>query len=116
MATYGTVNVWGTVYTLYRFPGSTFRDELNRLANGGASYPPLTSYMDENGAANKWAGITDIRNYRDIGYTLNVKYNAGRAHPDFKDVNGVCNELAGLNTSDPSKWIEGVAALRLIAS
>jgi hypothetical protein len=35
--------------------GSSFVDELNRLANGG-TYPVLTSYLAAVGAANEWAG------------------------------------------------------------
>ena len=42
----------------YGFAGSTLVDELNRLANGGASYPARTAYQDAQGAANKWAGTT----------------------------------------------------------
>ena len=57
MATYGTAVYNDTTYTLYGFPGSTVRDELNRLANGG-NYPELTVYKDEQGAANAWAGTT----------------------------------------------------------
>ena len=116
MATYGTVVYNGTPYTLYGFPGSTMRDELNRLANGGASYPPLTSYLDEQAAANKWAGVTDPKQYLATSFTLNRKYNTGRQHPDFKDLNGVCSDLAGLSTTDPKQWVEAVAALRIIPS
>jgi hypothetical protein len=36
--------------------GSTFADELNRLANGG-TYPVPTSYKSEQGAANAWAQV-----------------------------------------------------------
>ena len=37
--------------------GSTLCAELNRLANGG-TYPVRTAFLDEQGAANKWAGTT----------------------------------------------------------
>ena len=56
MTTYGTATYNGTTYTLYGFPGSTLRDELNRLANGG-EYPPLTEYKDVDGASVEWAAI-----------------------------------------------------------
>ncbi len=35
--------------------GSTLCAELNRLANGG-TYPLRTAFLDEQGAANAWAG------------------------------------------------------------
>jgi hypothetical protein len=47
MTTYGTAVYNGTTYTPYGFPGSTLRDELNRLANGG-EYPDRLVYKDEN--------------------------------------------------------------------
>jgi hypothetical protein len=112
--TYGTINIYGTNYTLYGKPGSTERDELNRLANGG-TYPTVDKYIDEQAAANIWAGIHTDTSYLATSYALNLKYNSSRKHTDFKDYNGICNELAGLGT-DPSKWVEGVTALRLIAS
>jgi len=55
MTTYGTATYNGTSYTLYGRPGSTLRDELNRLANGG-EYPAYTEYLDEDGAVNNWVG------------------------------------------------------------
>jgi hypothetical protein len=36
--------------------GSTFADELNRLANGG-TYPTPDAYQSEQGAANNYAEI-----------------------------------------------------------
>jgi hypothetical protein len=56
MTTYGTAIYNDTTYTLYGRPGSTLRDEINRLANGG-EYPALTSYLDEDGASVDWAAI-----------------------------------------------------------
>jgi hypothetical protein len=56
MSTYGTAVYNGTTYTLYGRPGSTVRDEINRLANGG-EYPAYTSYLDEDGASVDWAAI-----------------------------------------------------------
>ena len=39
----------------YGVDGSTLNDELNRLANGGATYPSYTNYRDQAGAAQAWA-------------------------------------------------------------
>ena len=74
-------------------PGTTLRDELNRLANGG-TYPPLTSYLGEKGAANKWAAVT--------GYELQGALNrkAGKTDPStFLDIQAVCSLLAGTPTT-----------------
>jgi hypothetical protein len=109
MATYGTALYNGTTYTLYGFPGSTVRDELNRLANGG-NYPALTAYLDEQGAANKWAGTTGLG----IIAALNYKISATRQPPAYKERNAVANELAGI--TDQAKYLEIVTALRTIAS
>ena len=56
MTTYGTAIYNGTSYTLYGRPGSTVRDEINRLANGG-EYPAYTSYLDEDGGSVDWAAL-----------------------------------------------------------
>ena len=39
--------------------GSTLTAELNRLANGG-TYPAITAYLDDQGAANVWAGTSGL--------------------------------------------------------
>ena len=109
MATYGTAVYNGTSYTLYGFPGSTLRDELNRLANGG-NYPALTAYLDEQGAANKWAGTTG----KAIIGALNYKVSSTRQPTAYKERNAVASELAGI--TDPAKYLEIVTALRTIAS
>jgi hypothetical protein len=70
--------------------GSTLCAELNRLANGG-TYPAMTEFLDDQGAANKWAGTTG----KAIIGALNYKVSAARQPSAFKDLNGVCNELAG---------------------
>lgn len=62
--------------------------ELNRLANGG-TYPNPKSYLDEAGAANKYAGTTGLEA---IG-ALNKK--AGNSGTNWKDLQGVANQLAG---------------------
>jgi hypothetical protein len=90
----------------YGRAGSTLRDELNRLANGGASYPAKTAYLDEQGAASKWAGLTTPMALQGA---LNYKY--GTTDPQlYKGVNGICNLLAG------TTGLEAVTALREVAS
>jgi hypothetical protein len=111
MTTYGTAVYNGTTYTLYGFPGSTLRDELNRLANGG-EYPSLLAYKDETGAANEWCGTEP-----GLGMTaaLNFKADSTRPPVDYKANNAVANELAGM-TFSPNQYVEIVTALRTIAS
>ena len=110
MTTYGTATYNGTSYTLYGRPGSTLRDELNRLANGG-EYPAYTSYQDEDGAVNVWAGTPSGT---PLSSALNLKASASRKYPNYKGNNAVASELAGI--TDPAKYLEIVTALRLIAS
>ncbi len=69
--------------------GTTLCDELNRLANGG-TYPAMTAYLDEQGAANKWAGT--------MGLATVGALNAKQGITDKKlylDLWGICNRLAG---------------------
>ena len=105
---YGTATYNGTTYTLYGFPGSTLRDELNRLANGG-TYPSLASYVDIQGA-NDWAGTSGLG----LVAALNYKVSSTRPPTEYKEQNAVANELAGI--TDPAKYLEIVTALRIIAS
>ena len=70
--------------------GSTLCAELNRLANGG-TYPALTAFLDEQGAANKWASTSGLG----IVGALNIKASSSRQPNNFKGLNAVCNELAG---------------------
>jgi hypothetical protein len=88
----------------YGFAGSTLRDELNRLANGG-TYPARTAYLAEQGAANKWAGTSGVG----LVGALNIKN--GTTNPAlYKGLNAVCNALAG------TTGLEAVTALREVAS
>ena len=96
---------------MYGRPGSSLRDELNRLKNGG-EYPPYTEYTDEDGAVNDWVG-TPVGT--PLISALNKKADPNRAYPAYKERNAVANEIAGI-TSDPSKYVEIVTALRTIAS
>ena len=90
----------------YGFAGSTLVDELNRLANGGATYPNRNVYLEEAGAANAWAGTTGL----ELLGALNQKAQAGRSPKDYKGLNAVCNELAG------TTGLEAIPALREVAS
>jgi hypothetical protein len=66
--------------------GSSLTAELNRLAG----ITNVANYLDEQGAANKWAGTTGLAT---VG-ALNIKVSASRTRDKFKDIDGVCNELA----------------------
>ncbi len=67
--------------------GSSLTQELNRLAG----ITNVAQYLDEQGAANRWAGTTGLAT---VG-ALNIKAEAGRTRDKFKDIDGICNELAG---------------------
>lgn len=83
--------------------GSTFVDELNRLANGG-TYPIEYAYLAEQGAANKYAGTNGLG----VLAALNLKVNPTRRPDQYKGLNAVCNELAG------TTGLEAIPALRSI--
>jgi hypothetical protein len=83
--------------------GSTFADELNRLANGG-TYPALTAYKSEQGAANAYASTSGLG----VIAALNIKAAANRQPNNYKMMNAICNELAG------TTGLSAVVALRSI--
>lgn len=83
--------------------GSTFVDELNRLANNG-TYPDPTAYLEEQGAANVYASTSGLG----VLAALNLKADAARQPDDYKGLNDVCNELAG------TTGLEAIPALRSI--
>jgi hypothetical protein len=83
--------------------GSSLADELNRLANGG-TYPVMTAYESEQGAANAWAGTDGLG----LIAALNYKASSTRQPTNYKDFNAICNELAG------TTGLSGVVALRSI--
>lgn len=83
--------------------GSTLQAELNRLANNG-TYPAITAYLDEKGAANKYANTTGL----EVIGALNLKASPTRRPDQYKALNAVCNELAGTTGQ------EAVVALRSI--
>ena len=113
MATYGTAVYNGTTYTLYGFPGSSIRDEVNRLANGG-TYPSPAVYLDVQGAVNKWTGAPVGTG---VIASLNYKVSATRQPRDYREMNSVLAEISGIGTiGSPSTYVEAVTALRTIAS
>ena len=67
--------------------GSSLTAELNRLAG----ITDITKFLDEQGAANVYAGTTG----KAIIGALNYKVSSSRSPNAFKDLDGVCNELAG---------------------
>ena len=83
--------------------GSTFADELNRLANAG-TYPTPDAYQSEQGAANNYAETTGLG----IIAALNIKADANRQPNNYKMINAICNELAG------TTGLSAVVALRSI--
>lgn len=108
MTVYGTATYNGNSYTLYGRPGSTLRDELNRLKNGG-EYPSYTEYLDEDGAVNDWVGTPPGT---PLVSALNLKADPNRVYPDYKGRNAVACEIAGIT----GPYVEIVTALRTIAS
>jgi hypothetical protein len=76
-------------------PGSTLVAELNRLANGG-TYPPITAYLDEAGAARAWAAQRGVTLYHtDTVGVLNDIAGIPDGSKSRLDYTGVCNYLAG---------------------
>lgn len=71
-----------------------FLAELNRLANGGVTYRQPQDIVDENLAANQWAGTADMSM---VG-ALNIK--AGNAAGNYRALLGVLNQLAGTSNLD----------------
>ena len=67
--------------------GSSLAAELNRLAG----ITDVSKYLDEQGAANRWASTTGLST---VG-ALNIKASSSRTRDKFKDIDGICNELAG---------------------
>ena len=95
----------------YGFAGSTLNDELNRLANGGATYPTLVNYRDQAGAAQAWAkakGKT-LGKVTDLVGVLNI-IGGITNRTNMLDVAGICNKIAGTTGLEPA------AALRQVAN
>ena len=91
-------------------PGSTLVAELNRLANGG-TYPPITSYLDEAGAARAWAAARGVTTqHTDTVGVLNDI--AGLTTPVWQrlDYNGVCNYIAGTTGLTANAALQGLTS------
>lgn len=95
----------------YGFDGSTLNDELNRLANGGATYPPRSDYADQAKAAQNWAAVkaVSLGDVTDLVGVLN--YIGGiTLRTQMLDLAGICNYIAG------TQYLEPAAALREVAN
>jgi len=91
-------------------PGSTLVAELNRLANGG-TYPPITDYLDEAGAARAWAAARGVTTqHTDTVGVLNDI--AGLTTPVWQhlDYNGVCNYIAGTTGLTANAALQGLTS------
>jgi hypothetical protein len=84
--------------------GRGFSAELNRLANGG-TYPVPTAFKGDLAAANTWAGSTA----RDLIGALNYKASSSRQPSAYKDLNGICNELAGTTDKEATEALRSLA-------
>ena len=91
-------------------PNSTLIAELNRLANGG-TYPPITSYLDEAGAARKWATARGVTIYHtDTVGVLNDIAGIPDGSNDRLDYNGVCNYIAGTTGLTANAALQGLTS------
>ncbi len=92
-------------------PNSTLNQELNRLANGGATYRSPSQMVDMALAARQWAAARAVTTYHTdtVGVLNDIAGITGPAknHLDFS---GVCNYIAG------TTGLAAAAALREIAS
>lgn len=92
-------------------PNSTLNQELNRLANGGATYRSPSEMVDMALAARQWAAARAVTTYHTdtVGVLNDIAGITGPAknHLDFS---GVCNLLAG------TTGLAAAAALRAVAS
>lgn len=95
----------------YGTDGSTLNDELNRLANGGATYPSYTNYKDQAGAAQAWASAkaVSLGKVTDLVGVLNIIAGIGD-RTNMLDIAGVCNLLGGTTGLEPAAALREVAA------
>lgn len=78
---------------------TTWVQELQRLANGGLSYPSGAQRLDAAAAANAWAGTSGL----DLLDALNAKAGNSRTAGTYRDLPAVCNQLGsttGLQAPD----------------
>ena len=94
----------------YGYDGSTLNDELNRLANGGATYPSYTDYKDQAGAAQAWASAKSVTlgKVTDLVGVLNI-IGGITNRPSMLDVAGICNYIAGTTGLEPAAALREVA-------
>ena len=91
-------------------PGSTLVAELNRLANGG-TYPPITSYLDEAGAARAWAAARGVTTqHTDTVGVLNDIAGIPDGSNNRLDYNGVCNYIAGTTGLTANAALQGLTS------
>jgi hypothetical protein len=83
--------------------GSPLCAELNRIANYGV-YPDRDDFLEEQGAANVWAGTSGLG----LLGALNYIVDPTRTDNNYKGLTAVCNELAG------TTGLSDVDALRTI--
>jgi hypothetical protein len=83
--------------------GSPLCAELNRIANYGV-YPDRDDFLEEQGAANVWAGTSG----QGLLGALNYIVDPNRTDNNYKGLTAVCNELAG------TTGLSDVDALRTI--
>lgn len=91
-------------------PGSTLIAELNRLANGG-TYPPISTYLDEAGAAKKWAtarGVT-TQHTDTVGILNDIAGISGPVWQDL-DFTGACNRIAGTTRLAANTALQGLTS------
>ena len=94
----------------YGFNGSTLNDELNRLANGGATYPPRNEYLDQAAAAQAWAAAQSVNlgTITDLVGVINV-IGGITARTEMLDIAGICNYIAGTYGLEPAAALREVA-------
>ena len=83
---YESSTLYESAIGTYGNEGTTFTSELNRLANGGVSYPANSAYQAVVRAANVWAGTVGLPLVAALNYK-NGSVGFGLSH--------VCNALAG---------------------
>ena len=95
--------------TVYGDAGSTLVSELNRLANGGGSYPARSAYKDTAGAAKAWAATrgTTLTTTNTVGVLNEI---AGLSRASWLDLAGVCNYLASTTGARPATALRQVAS------
>lgn len=93
----------------YGTAGSTLNDELNRLANGG-TYPAISAYLDQAGAAKKWATAKSVTLGKVTDLVGVVNYIGGITNrTQMLDIAGICNKIAGTTGLEPAAALREVA-------